>query len=123
ASGEAYLAQPEITSDPATHVRVLVCDGEPVVAIHRVADGPSGDPFPVNNLDSGGRSLPAPLGPVAGIAVAAAKAVDGFLVGVDLVPDDRDGYAVLEINSTPGLRGANQHARADVHTVAARAMA
>nr|WP_296071363.1 ATP-grasp domain-containing protein [uncultured Actinoplanes sp.] len=118
---EAYLAQPEITSDPRTHVRVLVCDGEAIAAIHRIPATRVAGALPINNLDSGGRSAPADLAPVAELAVAAANAVDGFLVGVDLVPA-AGGYEVLEINSSPGLEGANLHARADVYAVAAEAL-
>jgi ribosomal protein S6--L-glutamate ligase len=118
---EAYIAQPELTSDPATHVRVLVCDGEAVSAIHRIPATSAAGALPINNLDSGGHSSPADPGPVAELAVAAARAVDGFLVGVDLVPDG-DGYTVLEINSVPGLEGANTHASANVYALAAQAI-
>jgi glutathione synthase/RimK-type ligase-like ATP-grasp enzyme len=122
--GEAYIAQPEIVSDPNTHVRVLVCDGSAVAAIHRTLaiEQRSSSELPVNNLDAGGRSAPADLEPVAEIATAAAEAVGGLLVGVDLVPDGDGEYMVLEVNSSPGLEGANRHSPTDVYDLASRAI-
>jgi ribosomal protein S6--L-glutamate ligase len=123
-SDEAYIAQPEITSDPRSHVRVLVCDGSAVAAIHRTPGNKPRGPrcLSVNNLEAGGTSAPANLEPAAEIAVAAANAVDGLVVGVDLVPDLNGGYAVLEVNASPGLEGVNRHSLTNVYYVAARAI-
>jgi glutathione synthase/RimK-type ligase-like ATP-grasp enzyme len=123
-SDEACIAQPEITSDPSSHVRVLVCDGSAVAAIHRIPGRHprGGGDLLVNNVDAGGSPTPADLGPVAEIAVASASAVGGLLVGVDLVPDTNYGYAVLEVNSSPGLEGVNRHSPANVYHLAAHAI-
>ncbi|WP_443053332.1 ATP-grasp domain-containing protein [Streptomyces sp. NBC_00273] len=123
-SNEPYIAQPEITSDPRSYVRVLVCDGSAVAAIHRNPPNKSreGGNLRVNNLESGGESEPANLKPVAEIAVAAAEVLEGTVVGVDLVPGLNGSYEILEINSSPGLEGVNRHSPMNVYSVAARAV-
>jgi ribosomal protein S6--L-glutamate ligase len=117
---EAYIAQPELSSDPARHVRVLVCGGRAVAAIHRTPANPVIGPFAVNNLDAGGNETAAKIGPVAEIAVAAADAVQGIMVGVDLVLDENDDYLILEVNSSPGLEGVNRSSEADIYQLAAQ---
>ncbi|WP_164842437.1 ATP-grasp domain-containing protein [Actinoplanes solisilvae] len=121
-SDEAYIAQPELYSDPARHVRVLVCGGRAVAAIHRTPADPATGPFAVNNLDAGGIETIAKIDPVADIAVAAADAVQGIMVGVDLVLDENDEYLILEVNSSPGLEGVNRSSEADIYQLAAEAV-
>ena len=118
---EAYIAQPEIEFSASRHVRVLVCGGTPLVAIHRIPRAGRGaaDEVAVNNLSAGGTAAPAALSPVADIAAAAAQAVGGLFVGVDLVPDEGRGHLILEVNSSPGLEGVNAHSAANVYHLVA----
>lgn len=120
---EPYIAQPELASDSDEHVRVLVCGGTPVVAMRRISERASSSrEMRINNLDAGGKSIGAPLSPVYEIAAAASRAVGGMLVGVDLVPDQHSGFAILEVNSSPGLEGANQHSARSVYDLAVEAV-
>lgn len=121
---EPHIAQPELSSDSDEHVRVLVCGGKPVVAIRRIsamtfsADGK----VKINNLDAGGLSVGAPLSEVYEIAAAASRAVGGSVVGVDLIPGPGPGFSILEVNSTPGLEGANRHSVRCVYDLAVEAI-
>lgn len=76
-------------------VRIVVAGGEIVGSIKRVAAAGEWR----TNVALGARRHRLRPTPVAkAIALAAARAVDGDLVGVDLLPDGRGGYVVIEVN-------------------------
>jgi RimK family alpha-L-glutamate ligase len=84
----------EYVENQARDLRVVVAGGHVVGAIERVA-GPGEWR---TNVSLGGTRLPVEPPPVAReLACAAAAAVGGDLVGVDLLPVD-GGYTVLELN-------------------------
>jgi glutathione synthase/RimK-type ligase-like ATP-grasp enzyme len=100
-----YVAQPLVSGPSRAHIRVIVCGSEPVASIHRIP-GPNhrGTEVEVNNVAAGGTPVPAPMEPVRELAVQVARCVDGDVIGIDFVPWD-DGFAVLEVNSSPGFNG------------------
>jgi [lysine-biosynthesis-protein LysW]--L-2-aminoadipate ligase len=76
-------------------LRVLVAGGRVVGAVHRLAAPGEWR----TNIALGGRRLAAVPSPGARrLALAAAAAVDGDLVGVDLLPLPRAGWTVIEVN-------------------------
>ena len=89
----------ELIDKPGRDIRVLVAGDEVLGATYRYsADWRTG-------VASGGTSRPCPLSPeVTRLALAAATAVGGGFLGVDLV-ESPDGLRVLEVNHTPEFRG------------------
>jgi RimK family alpha-L-glutamate ligase len=99
--------------DTRTDLRVLVCCGSVVGAVSRVARPGEWR----TNVALGARRRPAlPDLAAQAVALAAAAAVDGDLVGVDLLPSP-DGWLALEVNGAPdfneayGLNGDDVFAR------------
>lgn len=94
---EPMVAQ-RYMGDPASHRRVLVCNGVAVgAAVRRSSDGSL-----ANNLSAGGVAEVVALGDEAAVAEDAAAAFNAVLAGVDLVPD-AGGWRVLEVNSAGGM--------------------
>lgn len=120
---ELLVAQPLLAAPAHTHVRVLVCGGQPVAAIHRVppSESPT-DSLTVNNIDVGGTPVPADLAPVADLAEIAATTVDGHIVSVELVPDMDGKMSVLEVNSAPGLDGIGSVSAVNCYETVAKAV-
>lgn len=89
--------------------RVFVVDGKIAGAMIRHGNGW------VNNVAQGGRcEYLAPVGEVADLALAAAKAVDIDYCGIDIIRD-RDGKLyVLEINSIPAWKGLQGVVNTDI---------
>lgn len=89
----------ELIDKPGRDIRVLVAGDEVVGAIYRYgAQWRTG-------VARGGRSRPCPLSAeLTGLALAAARAVGGGFLGVDLI-EGRDGPCVIEVNHTPEFRG------------------
>ena len=101
ALGHTVVMQPWIPMEAPRDLRVLVLGGKAHAACWRHA--PPGD-FR-SNVHRGATTTPAEITPE--IADLAARASDGVglpLCGVDLLPT-RDGWAVLEVNGSPGLEG------------------
>ncbi|MWK38268.1 lysine biosynthesis protein LysX [Actinomadura sp. J1-007] len=101
----------ELVDKPGRDVRVIVAGDEVLGATYRYGDGWR------TNAALGGRSERCPLTPeLTGPALAAARAVGGGVLGVDLV-EGPDGPLVLEVNHTVEFRGF-QDAHGDAVDVA-----
>jgi [lysine-biosynthesis-protein LysW]---L-2-aminoadipate ligase len=89
----------ELVDKPDRDIRVLVAGERVVAASYRYSDGWR------TNARRGGRSEPCPLTPeLTALALAAAKAVGGGVLGVDLI-EGPDGLQVLEVNHTVEFQG------------------
>jgi [lysine-biosynthesis-protein LysW]---L-2-aminoadipate ligase len=98
----------ELVDKPDRDIRVLVAGERVVAASYRYADGWR------TNARRGGRSEPCPLTPeLTGLALAAAKAVGGGVLGVDLI-EGPDGLQVLEVNHTVEFQGLQSAHDVDV---------
>ena len=106
------LVQPYVAMDKPRDCRVLIIGGRAQAACWRVA--PDGDHR--SNIHAGGEAFPAKLGSgERQLAERAAAALDLDHAGVDLIPTvdlpwspdqettSASGYAVLEVNGSPGL--------------------
>jgi RimK family alpha-L-glutamate ligase len=106
--GVAYLQ--EFLPHGGHDVRALVV-GERVFGIRREAAAGEW----ITNLARGGRGRPLELPPAwDALARRAARTVGASLVGVDLVPLETGGVAVLEVNAVPGWRGLEEVVGRDV---------
>jgi RimK family alpha-L-glutamate ligase len=100
-------------------LRLLVAGGEVVGAGERVAA--SGEWR--TNISLGGSLRPAdPPGDARSLAVAAAAAVGGDFVGVDVLPVDGAGHVVLELNGAVEFDARYSLGHRDVYAEAARAL-
>jgi RimK family alpha-L-glutamate ligase len=85
----------ELVEPPGVDLRIVVAREEAVGAIERVA---AAGEWRTNIALGGRRRAVTPSTDAVRLAVAAAAAVDGDLVGVDLLPVRGGGYVVLEVN-------------------------
>jgi glutathione synthase/RimK-type ligase-like ATP-grasp enzyme len=95
---EAWVVQPDVGDD---FIRVLVIDGQAIASYIRIpAEG-----MRTNNIEAGGqRVFTAPSRDVLDLALAAADVCGADIAGVDIVlPGERTGLAVLELNANPGI--------------------
>ena len=76
-------------------LRIVVAGGEVVGAIERVA---APGEWRTNIALGGHRRSVVPSPAACSLALDAASAISGDLVGVDLLPDGNGGYAILELN-------------------------
>jgi glutathione synthase/RimK-type ligase-like ATP-grasp enzyme len=124
-----HVAQPLVTGPSSAHIRVVVCGLQPVASIHRIpAAKHIGNEIDINNVAAGGTPVPAPMEPVQELAVQVARCLGGDILGIDLVPWN-GGFAVLEVNSSPGFNGiaetlgidcfdfAAKHALSRIHSI------
>lgn len=101
-------------------LRVIVAGGIVAGAIERVA----GDGEWRTNISLGGwRRQTDPPEEARALAVEAAAALGGDLVGVDLLPDQRGGWTVLEINGAVDFTHEYSLDGGDVFAEAAQALA
>jgi [lysine-biosynthesis-protein LysW]--L-2-aminoadipate ligase len=101
-------------------LRVVVAAGRVVGAVERHAAPGEWR----TNVDLGAARMPARLNPHIGeLALAAARAVRGDLVGVDLLPRPEGGYVVLELNGAVDFTRHYSLDRTDVFAAAAVALA
>ncbi|MFO8019506.1 MAG: RimK family alpha-L-glutamate ligase [Promethearchaeia archaeon] len=99
-----FIKVKDKSKEGQTDLRVFVIDGECVAGMERYS--PSDD-FR-SNIAIGGSAKPLPITPqIREICTQAAAAVDGEIVGVDLI-DDGDSLKVIEINGTPQFRGISK---------------
>ena len=84
-------------------LRVVVCRGTVVGAVRRVA--PPGE-WRTNIALGGTREPVRPPDDACGLALAAADAIGGTLVGVDLLPDGNGGWVVIEENGAVDFTSA-----------------
>ena len=94
----AFLLQ-EYVRSPGYDIRALVLNNEMIAGMQRVPRKGM-----VSNIHSGGIARSNDVD-VSGLAVQAARAVRGKIVGVDIIPDKEGNLWVLEVNATPGWTG------------------
>ena len=91
----------EYIKKPKRDIRAFVIGGETVGAIYRYAE------HWITNTARGGQATGCPVTPeLDQICVAAAKAVGGGIVGVDLLEDPERGLLVNEVNYTIEFRNS-----------------
>lgn len=95
-------------------LRLVVSGGVVIGAVERVA---APGEWRTNIALGGTRRKVAPTPDACNLAIAAAAAVNGDLVGVDLLPDD-DGWRVIEINGAVDFTEEYALDRGDVYALA-----
>jgi [lysine-biosynthesis-protein LysW]--L-2-aminoadipate ligase len=99
----------EYVDKPGRDIRALVVGDEVVYAIYRRSE------HWITNTARGGDALPCPLAPeIASLSLAAARAVGGGVVAIDLLETAEGRLLVNEINHTPEFHGAIQAVEVDV---------
>ena len=99
----------EYVDKPGRDIRTMVVGDEVVYAIYRRSA------HWITNTARGGEAQPCPLTPpLVKLSLAAAQAVGGGIVAVDLL-ETRDGQLLInEVNHTPEFHGAMQAAEVDI---------
>ncbi|MEU3947671.1 RimK family alpha-L-glutamate ligase [Streptomyces sp. NPDC029526] len=91
----------EFVRTPQRDIRVVVAGDRAVAAVHRTGE------HWIGNVSRGARTSRCPLTPeIEDLALRAAKAVGGGLLGVDLLESDDGRLLVNEVNSGVEFRGA-----------------
>ena len=99
----------EYVDKPGRDIRTLVVGDEVVYAVYRRAA------HWITNTARGGEPLPCPLTPaITDLSLAAARAVGGGIVAVDLLETRDDRLLANEVNHTPEFHGAMQATDADI---------
>ena len=99
----------EYVDKPGRDIRALVVGDEVVYAIYRRSA------HWITNTARGGEPLPCPLTPeIVALSLAAAEAVGGGIVAVDLLETADGRLLVNEVNHTPEFHGAMQATDADI---------
>jgi [lysine-biosynthesis-protein LysW]--L-2-aminoadipate ligase len=94
---------------PGRDIRTLVAGDEVVYAVYRRSA------HWITNTARGGEPLPCPLTPeIADLSLAAARAMGGGIVAVDLLETADGRLLVNEVNHTPEFHGAMQATEADI---------
>jgi RimK family alpha-L-glutamate ligase len=109
----------ELVPSTGRDTRVLVAGGHVVGAIQRVA---APGEWRTNVALGAAREAVTPSRDACRLAIAAADAIGGHFVGVDLLPRD-DGYVVLEINGAVEFDKGYDLAGQDVYGEIAKALA
>jgi [lysine-biosynthesis-protein LysW]--L-2-aminoadipate ligase len=105
-----YYVQ-EMIKRPPRDLRCIVVGDKVVAAIYRY----SAENEWRTNVARGGKAEVAPItNELEDIALKAAKAVGGGIVGIDLMEDEKRGLLVHEVNSTVEFRGASNVSDADI---------
>jgi len=99
----------EYVDKPGRDIRTLVVGDEVVYAVYRCSA------HWITNTARGGSALPCPLTPeLSRLSLAAARAVGGGMLAVDLLETANGRLLVSEVNHTPEFHGAMQATDADV---------
>jgi [lysine-biosynthesis-protein LysW]--L-2-aminoadipate ligase len=99
----------EYVNKPGRDIRSLVAGNEVVYAVYRYAD------HWITNTARGGQAQPCPLTPeVKRLSLAAARAVGGGIVAVDLLETADGALLVNEVNHTPEFHGAMEATHTDI---------
>jgi [lysine-biosynthesis-protein LysW]--L-2-aminoadipate ligase len=99
----------EYVDKPGRDIRTMVVGDQVVYAIYRRSD------HWITNTARGGKAELCPLRPeIAHLSLAAARAVGGGIVAVDLLETADGQLLVNEVNHTPEFHGAAQATDADV---------
>ncbi len=99
----------EYVDKPGRDIRTLVVGDEVVYAVYRRSA------HWITNTARGGEPLPCPLtAEIADLSLAAAQAVGGGIVAVDLLETADSRLLVNEVNHTPEFHGAMQATDADI---------
>lgn len=99
----------EYIEKPQRDIRAFVVGDEAICAIYRQS------PHWITNTARGGVASNCPVTPqIREISVAAAKAVGGGIVGVDILEDPQRGYLVNEVNYTIEFRNSIAPAGVDI---------
>jgi ribosomal protein S6--L-glutamate ligase len=108
--GQNIILQEFIAESKGQDLRALVVGGRVVAAMRRMAKRGEFR----SNLHRGGASVRAELAPEYERAAIQAAAIMGLdVAGVDLL-ESKGGPRVIEVNSSPGLRGVEQSSGVDV---------
>ena len=101
----------EMVKRPPRDLRCIVVGDEIVGAIYRY----SAQNEWRTNVARGGKAEAAPItNELEDIALRAARAVGGGVLGVDLMEDEKRGLLVHEVNNTVEFRGASNVCQADI---------
>jgi [lysine-biosynthesis-protein LysW]--L-2-aminoadipate ligase len=99
----------EYVNKPGRDIRSLVAGNEVVYAVYRYAD------HWITNTARGGRAQPCPLTvEIKELSLAAARAVGGGIVAVDLLETADGTLLVNEVNHTPEFHGAMEATHVDI---------
>lgn len=105
-----YYVQ-EMIKRPPRDLRCIVVGDKVVAAIYRY----SAENEWRTNVARGGKAEVAPItNELEDIALKAAKAVGGGILGIDLMEDEKRGLLVHEVNNTVEFRGASNVCEADI---------
>lgn len=99
----------EYVPKPGRDIRAMVVGDEVIYAIYRESD------HWVTNTARGAKASPCPLTPeLTDLALAAARAVGGGILAVDLLEDADGRLLVSEVNHTPEFHGAMEVVSVDI---------
>ncbi|HWS20828.1 MAG TPA: lysine biosynthesis protein LysX [Nitrososphaera sp.] len=101
----------EMVDRPPRDIRCIVIDDQAVTAIYRYSSQSEWR----TNVARGGNVELAPITKeIEELALRAAKAVGGGILGVDMMEDKNRGLVVHEVNNTVEFRGAASVSKADI---------
>jgi [lysine-biosynthesis-protein LysW]---L-2-aminoadipate ligase len=101
----------EMVRRPPRDLRCIVVGDKVIAAIYRY----SAQNEWRTNVSRGGKAEAAPITKeLEDIALGAAKAVGGGILGIDLMEDEKRGLLVHEVNNTVEFRGASNVCEADI---------
>src|SRR5919198_1610351 len=101
----------EMIKRPPRDLRCIVVGEKVIAAIYRYSANNEWR----TNVARGGKAEAAPLTTeLEEVALSAAKAVGGGILGIDLMEDEKKGLLVHEVNNTVEFRGASNVCEADI---------
>ena len=104
-----YYAQGYVEKVEGRDIRAFVIGDETVAAIYRTS------PHWITNTARGGQTADLPITPeIDALCRAAAQAVGGGILAVDLLEDSDGTLLVNEVNSTPEFHGAMEAVDVDI---------